>query len=257
MEFNVIKEVSVGSQITRAGIEKIEALLGFPLPDTFDWSKGEKNTRITRRISLYAKKVHNLNLSKDSLTAIGNIHNQHSVTQETHLYDFNNTLDWTSGAYGDYGSCFWGGRSAARKIIRAVDGFALRTYTKTKADHYQGVGRCWIIPQDKDFFLFNAYGHGLNVFAEIFQKSQDLPHSKSITLTNEGRSDGTLYINRSVGYVIGHTEHKAKAFDLKIKPSIWLLKEKIRSGVFQAQFCEMCGKNTWHENGHCTGTPVE
>ncbi len=133
------------NQITPAGIDAIQKLLAennLPkLPTNWQWvwegedGPNECQGTLPKRLRAYMARTYNHKLSDDLLQTIGTL--AHSFTEDTNIYyvDVTSKINWRSGEFGDEGSCFWGGRSAARNILTFQGAFAIRLYRPTTNDN--------------------------------------------------------------------------------------------------------------------------
>jgi hypothetical protein len=202
-------------QISSAGQEAIKALLYAPngpftwkiqIPDDWQWcakvgGKGEYVGSFAKRLAKLAH--HNdVKLDSDFLGMIGSLVAQYSASQVEYTYDIVSRFDWADGDYGDSGSCYWGCRSGARLMLAENGARAIRLYDD---DNGRGYARAWLAPYDNGYVVFNGYGEETSTFAQIFATIQSQPY-KRVTLRNNGRESGELWINGGTGYYVGPNE---------------------------------------------------
>jgi hypothetical protein len=200
-----------------------------PLPYEWDWlwvvRKGVYAGTMPKRVSRYYHKIHGLNCPTAFLEQIGNTARSHSESNVKYAFEFTDTFDWNAGDFGDYGSCYFGGRSEAREILADNGGLAIRFYRMGK-----GFARAWVVPiEDGMHIIFNGYGLQTLEVARIFSQFVNAAY-KRIDLSNWGVDDGTLWINGGTGYVIGATEAIEPIADYDFQ---W--------GEDETRRCESCG----------------
>jgi hypothetical protein len=148
-----------------------------------------------------------LKLKPDSLGMIGDLARSYCPKSHKYRYDVvgNGSFDWSSGDFGDHGSCYWGCHSKCRYQLQSQhNAFAIRWYRTDEPDSKQGCGRCWVVVQKGIAFLFNYYGPDslLTAARMLATESQSLYHECSLKC-NGGTSD--FYLNGSGrGYAVGY-----------------------------------------------------
>lgn len=98
---------------------------------------------------------------------------------------------WKAGDFKDLGSCFWGCRYTAPKILRDAGGFACQLLPN--------LGRCWMLPFRQGYLIFNAYGKRLSFFNDLICKILNL---QSYCPTESIYIDEPLYINKDEMYYL-------------------------------------------------------
>lgn len=190
------------------------------LPENWAWNwlvtgRGEYVGTFPKRVSKFYWQAHQLKCPTAFIQEIGNLARQHSSDNVSYDFEFVDKLDWKSGDYGDEDSCFWGSRETARQILVENNALAMRFYKEGK-----GHARAWIAQLgDNRFILFNGYGFSGNptlVCARVMATWLGLNYKK-ISLTNFGKTDSTLWINSSIGYLISTPEQAENfgAYDLR------------------------------------------
>lgn len=177
------------------GIRLPDSLVG---DDKF-WELCNEHGKFVKRFSRVMKELTGDRPPNDLLGRIGDIVTplppNHRCT-----YDIVSKFDWEAGDFGDYGSCFWGSRSAARKIME-INGFhALRIYINDA-----GFARAWIAPFGEEYIIFNAYGLRLDVMGYILKQITGARYMKSICLYSDVE---TVYVNSEEGIVVGDDKIK-------------------------------------------------
>jgi hypothetical protein len=126
---------------------------------------------------------------------------------EVHFLRLTQDFDWQEGDYGDSGSCYWGGRSAARTQILPDLGSWAALWHDSDGD---GVARSWLVPWNGNMVLFNPYSRDDSVYSGVAQ-ARILAFLwgesyREVELTANGEADGTLWINSRKGWAIGPAE---------------------------------------------------
>lgn len=184
---------------------------GIRLPDDWEWdwviSKGKYAGTLPKRIANYAYKELGVKLNPQFLGALGALAKQYVPKGGDFIIDFNKTLRWRRGNFGNQHSCFWSGRRNAKTIMRNNGVCAMRLYS----DSGDGIGRAWVAPNlpcKGMAVLFNGYrrGDGFTLgMARMLASVLGMSYKK-IILTNRGTDSGTLWINSGIGYLIGTPE---------------------------------------------------
>ncbi len=185
----------------------------YSLPYDWDWvwkvEDGDYRGTFPKRVGKYYYKQFQLKAPDSFLAHIGNIAREHSETEAHYDFEFVDDFNWQSGDFGDDDSCFWGGRTQARKIMRENGTIAIRFYQND-----EGKARAWVYPQEDDgtFIVFNGYGFLGNAtltIAKVMSQFFGLRY-KQIRLTNWDVDDMMIWINSGIGYLIG-TEKQVEA----------------------------------------------
>lgn len=188
--------------ISDAGRREIIALLAgnnLPaLPEDWDWSWMVQKRlpyagTFPKRYSAFVFKTTGAKTSSEILQQLGNFYANHASKGSDFWFDFDRTINWKDGDFGDKDSCFWGGRSIARDMIRE-NGGAVRFFSSETGN---GLARAWIAPghpQENDALLFNGYGMQLRDIARIIATFLGLDY-QSMPMVNNGNSAGDLWIN--------------------------------------------------------------
>ncbi|MEO0564448.1 MAG: hypothetical protein AAF125_20255 [Chloroflexota bacterium] len=178
------------------------------LPDEWDWvwvvsDAADYRGKFPKRVSQYYRKVFNLKTPDRFTEAVGNVARAHSEDATEYIFDFTDAFDWEEGSFGDDGSCFWGGNSHARVMLREGGARAVRFYD----DKGRGIARAWVYPIEAEglYIVFNGYGFPGNptlTIARALARFMERRY-KQVVLTNNGEDEGTLWINGGSGYVLG------------------------------------------------------
>lgn len=182
------------------------------LPLSWDWhwttdGRAEYRGKLPARISQYYHKVHSLDLENSLIEQIGAITKRYlGVKGDKYILDFTKEFRWAEGDFGDAGSCFWGGRRAARTIMESEHALAVRFYREDGS----GMARAWIHPMITDgaAALFNGYGFAGDPTLKIASLLAEFlsVDTRRIGLHCGGHTAGTIYINGEHGYLIGPTD---------------------------------------------------
>lgn len=136
---------------------------------------------------------------------VGDIARQHCPKSKTYYVDFVNKFGWSSGDFGDAGSCYWGEERRGLRSKMASDGFWAMRFYPNKDCYDRGLGRCWIKPVGTGAVIFNAYptSMSIQIMARVFAFITGMSYTKIPSLMNNGDDCGKLYINGGKGQYIG------------------------------------------------------
>jgi hypothetical protein len=172
------------------------------LPDNWQWvwvvQKGEYAGTMPKRVSKYYYKALKLRCPETFLQELGNIARKHANDSTEYTFEFVDEFNWSSGDYGDYGACWFHSNSDARQILADAGGMAIRFYNANGA----GIARAWVYPTDDMYIVFNGYGLQTITIARIMATWLGMDYKK-INLSNWDRSNGTVWINGGMGYLLG------------------------------------------------------
>lgn len=119
------------------------------LPKDWSWlAKVEHGTyagTISKRLQSYLYKQHGKKLSEADVAALGNLAAQHVLEAREFYFDFDETLKWKAGEYGDKGSCFWTQKPHVLPLLKHFGGFSIRLYDRD-TEKRKGIGRALIMP---------------------------------------------------------------------------------------------------------------
>jgi len=252
VEINIgkIYRIDIPSTLDEVGQTKIEELLleKYSIKSllinlsnrNFTWEWKTKEGTLPKRIRKFCYKEYNQKIKQEDLSIIGNIASSAKVEKSIYC-DFVKVIDggmWEAGDFGDSGSCYWGGRSEVMGLMEDYKFLAMRIY-KENPEENEGesvnLGRCWIYPSTSiingitAYVFFNGYmttvNNGAVEFARLFSHLfGNIPYRK-ITLKNNNVSDGLLYINNSVGYIVAETNYntinKINSYDFEIDERVY------------------------------------
>lgn len=213
------------SSINREGKVKILDFLmcqGLPiLPEDFDWAVVSKEGRITKRIAKHYFKADKTKIDPAVITQVGNMVDMFAMKVQRYTIDFTDDFNWNAGDFGDSDSCFWGGRSVAREMLKRAGCIAIRIFEPARLGNgFKGVGRAWMAPhkpEQNNWLIWNAYGpHDLRKIARIFACFINAGAGVRISLRNFGDSTDTFYINNGTGMLIGPAVTKYMDYDFKL-----------------------------------------
>lgn len=187
----------------------------YQLAQGIGWNWLQDGRPWPRRFNTAFKKTFGFGLPPEYMGNLGDIASRHCMKDGEFInMDFTRTFEWEDGDFGDSGSCFWGERSKAREMLSEGGCFAMRLFRQW-GDLDSGFARAWIgdraIYHDGHktlaYIVFNGYGKTALEMARILARHLGAGMSyHAITLKNNGRSDGTLYINGGTGFIVGPKE---------------------------------------------------
>lgn len=251
----------------------------------WDWllNKSKFPGTLPKRIANVYYKLYKVKLSPDTISKIGEIAKRYTPKEELIVLDidFTKDINWHAGAFGDWGSCFWGGRDTAKKLI-SENGFAMRLWHADKntamnlacnyngsssamryyrdfiaaGDNHKanmyGYSRCWVapdLPVTGVAMLFNSYPGNVSLITQ----ARALALLFGLTYRQMGMShtSDVMYINNSIGYAVGPAD---------LLEQIRTSSERItiRWSPVYRYTCSMCGdtleyenyQNEWFVDGH-------
>lgn len=229
---------------------KIIYLPALPIDWSWLWlvNKGDYVGTMPKRVGKYYYKHYGLKCPPAFLSEIGNIARQHSQENMVYTFEFVAQFDWQAGDFGDGGSCYWGDHYNAREYLQDGGGLAVRFYTPDG----KGMARAWVMPVKDDIVIvFNGYGfnHGTITIARVLAGFWGMSYKK-ISLSNNGTTTGTIYINGGSGYVVGHVQDidSISRFDLGVDVPFETNCYSCNTGLheddtywaFDEPYCEQC-----------------
>lgn len=188
-------------------------------------SKGKYAGTLPKRLSSMMYKTYGIKLDSQLLSILGGELGKLNSDTQVKYIQLLDGIDWESGQFGDYGSCFWGSNSGAKDMLGEVGSLSLKVYStnEPKNNHSQDYhcdyrcidsdsvdndtiysnSRCWIIPHKRGLILFNGYGYELITQVRLLSTLLGVSYKK-IQLSNNGSGTDTLYINSDMGYLLGN-----------------------------------------------------
>lgn len=145
------------------------------LPSDWSWEwkvpRGTFAGTLPKRLQNWVYKKIGIKLPPPVISEIGNLAAQNTVGSATYHFDFNRTLDWKNGQFGDSKSCFWTQKTHMLPLLRGLGAFAVRLYDGP-GKKAAGLGRAFILPwssalphgvagpgdEIEALFVFNGYG---------------------------------------------------------------------------------------------------
>lgn len=266
------------TELPAQGIDAVMAYLGklkSNLPQQVEWYLDSwelvnDSGKLVKRISRLLHVRDCYKMSDDEKTRLGNIIGQYSPPKTILAYDFNRTLEWEPGTFGeDEGSCYWGRNSIARTMIRNHGGMAIRFWKNCKyvpgpiswghdsrrvyrwheGERYVSWGRAWLIEPvqeaPENVVLFNPYGISLDNASRIMAHHLGTNY-RCIYLSLHGDSAGPLYINDNSAALIGESRVDSVNLlwekcwvicDFCENPTLYSLKRKNKHGDV---YCPKC-----------------
>lgn len=190
-----------------------------------------------KRIANYLFKNRQIRLEPEVVSNIGVIISRYTrkFPINNFFMDFDDTLEWDDGDFGDGDSCFWSSNIAARRHMQDNGYFAVRIWQQYRDWQTNlfgglcGVGRAWIrprFPNSSTMLLFNAYGpldrDQLSLaICTVFENCS----FRSVSISNNGDTRGMMYLNNGRGTLIstdkgilngcdGHLDLHARVYDM-------------------------------------------
>ena len=266
MKLNHRYTVTLNEKVTQEGIDKIRRFLWtakgewsdqvpyLSLPDTFDFTWKTEDGKLPKRIARYYYQTYNIKLTPDVLSEIGNIARDHSQDGETYTFEFVDEFNWQAGDFGDWGSCFFGGRRSALVTLRENGAWAICFYD----ENGKGKARAWLFDRDTYLIVFNGYG---------FTNSSTLRIAK-ILAAFKGQSykyvmlrgGGIVYINNAAGYIVGELTEISPRSDISFYLDEYyccyecddtLDEDSVYYGPDDHHYCDNCFYQRWDSCEHC------
>jgi hypothetical protein len=215
-----------GNGIDQTGIDLIQDKLeewGFgiipdhkPLPPSenefwrWEWKingKGEYVGALPKRIGKLIYQTQGRKLLVEQLSELGNIGAVHSGRHRTYYFDIVDHIDWGRTDFGQPDDCcFWSCHASAKDMILDNGGGAIRFFYNDSYCVEAGIARAWLAPWKDCWIVFNGYGLDTLSIARILAAHLDHSYYRRIELSNRGDSQGELWINGGVAYLIGPQE---------------------------------------------------
>lgn len=190
------------------------------LPASWVWSwkaeRGESQYVGTfpRRLSHFYFKAYGIKCPDSFVAHIGQLARSYTSTGETYRFMVVDEFDWEDGDFGDSGSCYWGGRAAARDMMAENGGLAICFFNEDG----DGYARAWMFEfEPGQYVLWNGYGmvgDATQTIAHIASQFLNL-RMQRITLTNNNTGAGMLFINGWRGYGLLNNETILNAYDFR------------------------------------------
>lgn len=207
-------------------INQIAQSSGFRLPENFDWSSDSAKGRVSRRISKHAFQEYGVQLSPNKLAEIGNIYNEHYLSEATYHVDFTRNLYWQRGEFGDDRSCFWTDKLPSRLQLERSGGMAFRFYDESG----KGYGRAWVLSNANSILVFNAYGNGLTI-RKVGMILADYLGEKKFGEMRTTSPQG-FWFNNELSFVIGDAYNATSVMRVSFP------------NVGKVGYCDICGHLT-------------
>ena len=165
---------------------------------------GQYRGTFPRRVSNWLYKEYGLKCPDSFVSELGNLARRHTEDNPAYHFEFMNDFsNWREGEFGDGGSCYyWSQNERVWEALASNGAWAVRFYQTDG----RGLARAWFVPLPNDFYiLFNGYGFVGNstlIIARVIAAWLGAGYKK-ITLYNNGHSNGLVWIDDAIGYVIG------------------------------------------------------
>lgn len=182
--------------------------------DEVGWEWANEYGNWPKRLSKKLKK-NGFVLSNDDLSKLGKLAKEDCLADRDLTIHIRRPHYDLVGLYGDCGVCYrkGGEHQVAVGILRANDGYHIGFHDEND----QPIGRCWGINQYPNVVLFNGYAVayetlGLLQMSRMVAELLGRPWYQKVTLKNDDRADGGLYINGPNGYLLGDTSLSQESF---------------------------------------------
>ncbi len=179
----------------------------------------------TKRFESFIYKEYNLKIGADLISEIGGILGQYQK-EENHFLQITQKFHWKAGSFMENSdSCWWGTFNYVRLGLsvdpNAYSVLLYRNQKEFEQDDNKGIGRCWMLRESDRYFIFNAYGVGLSVIADLLSKHFELENKRveiaskdawlnKGNLNNEGREGGA----NGIAYLLGKNLSSGKSFTI-------------------------------------------
>ena len=194
----------VGSRIVifsliASGSHKLDSLsVSRAFPEDWNWNwiayQGNYRGKLTTRINKLVREKLKFQMSARRLESLGTLLSARMTAKKRFSFDFDQTLNWKGGDFGDGKSCFFRGYDDTRAYMRANGFWAVRFYTLSSNI---GKARAWLYPihEGKSLIIMNAYGLPSLTIAEVLQSWLALANQRAIDLQNSEDTLWYLYRN--------------------------------------------------------------
>lgn len=181
------------------------------------FEKWEKRS-ITKRISQYFHETHKYDLPAKVKESLGEVLAPFIKGSQTIRYDFNRTLDWRDGNYGDHDSCYFKRSFRCHGCVPtllAAGCFAMRFYNQRG----KGNGRVLLLPWENGLIAFN-WTNAIPDFQKILGDLLDFKW-KRILAKNTGTAQNWIFFeSAAIGAPPKTTWPDKIAVPLELPPGI-------------------------------------
>ncbi len=206
--------------ISTAGRDRITNYLAdwglAALPSDWSWSweavPGDRYSgNFSKRVAKYQREMGHTT-GENQRARIGDLASS-CVNKEGRTFHFEiaEKMDWQSGDFQDYGSCFFTCRNAVRAVIAENTGMFMKLYSGPDEDADR-LGRCILDVAPDRLMTWNGYGELSALQAARIlaaDAASDFTFSQ-VWMNCNGRADGLVWINGEQGYVVGPKEQVAE-----------------------------------------------
>jgi hypothetical protein len=266
IETNKLYELEVeANAMPPEGVEEVKYLLAhygwggleFPKYWPWDWvvEKGDYTGTLPKRISKYIHRNHERTMDEALAQKIGEVAKKHVGNFYGKVeMDFDTSLNWNAGDFGDPGSCFWQSRKDCIRVLKKRGAWAVRFYREGK-----GVGRAWCIKHNGGLIVFNGYGLSTAEIARILSKFLGLPH-RQINLYFNGSYERVVYVNGGKAFYLDAAS-VLKANQVIDLP--WQLvaecynchvEDSVARSISRRSYCEKCYSLLYFTCARCQNT---
>lgn len=166
--FEVELPPAVSADTIRRAASEVEAALGFPVPEDWDWAwqlpphSGTYTGSLPTRLKSWMYKENRKKVAPEKLAELGEKLKRLLPSPEAYPIDLTRKLDWRPGDFMDGWSCFFSYKKAkSLPLILNSGGFALRAWQKGKSqwyDQYRPLGRAFVMPHEDGWVVSNQAG---------------------------------------------------------------------------------------------------
>jgi len=202
VEANAMPEEGV-TEILR--ILQTDGLGYFEWPKYWSWdwqvSKGEYTGTLPKRIGKWLHKHQGKVLNESTSQKIGETAKKFTGSYYGHVkMDFDLSLAWNAGEFGDPKSCFWQSRRDCLRVLKRNKALAVRFYNAEG----KGIGRAWCIKHNDGLIIFNGYGLSTHEITRILGEFLNLPY-KQIALYFSGSNEHVVFVNGGKAMLLAPT----------------------------------------------------
>lgn len=200
--------------LSPAGVRAVQKFIESYDVDTsrLDWRLYHNGANLLDRVRRLVATSADGGMSDYAASELGNTIARYTIKAGAYWFDIVDSIDWKAGDFGDSGSCYWGCRSKAKRMLTDNGGLALRFFSDNWED---GIGRVWLWPtNDGAAVLFNAYGdimpgvrNSIDRAAALLSHVTGSKWGKRISVDNNGSDTGTMWINNGAGHTVGYHQH--------------------------------------------------
>jgi hypothetical protein len=215
-----------------------------------------KDGKVAKRISKWVYTKHNIRISDELVSDIGNWAYQSIANDSNTIVDIADTFDWNDGQFGKSGSCYWGEYAASRDTLEDAGAFCLRywkDYDESLHRSNCGKGRTWVLPVNNDnaeLVIFNAYGPSLQTSAVVICKLLGDGYTwHRISNLYNSNNYNIPYINSNSGIMV-HKPDSNYADCMEFDIDLHCVEGKYYDESCSRYTCERCGTHLDEDDAH-------